>query len=94
MTPEEIKSFKDMIECLKRANEEIENLKLGNYIKEKYDDEVLLKIFNERNRYKQVIKDMIEFINDDHNYFEDGENWENVLHIRNTLEEALGDKDD
>lgn len=54
MTPEEIISFKDMIECLKRANEEIENLKLGNYIKEKYDDEVLLKIIHET--YKEEIK--------------------------------------
>lgn len=33
------------------------------------------------------IKKAIDFINDENNYFEDGENWQNVLKIKEILEE-------
>lgn len=33
------------------------------------------------------IKKAIDFINDENNFFEDGENWQNVLKIKEILEE-------
>ena len=36
---------------------------------------------------KEKNKKAIDFINDKNNYFEDGENWQNVLKIKHILEE-------
>ena len=36
---------------------------------------------------KEKNKKAIDFINDNNNYFEDGENWQNVLKIKEILEE-------
>ena len=36
---------------------------------------------------KEKNKKAIDFINDKNNYFEDGENWQNVLKIKDILEE-------
>lgn len=38
-------------------------------------------------KQKDKIKKAIDFINDENNYFEDGENWQNVLKIKEILEE-------
>lgn len=36
---------------------------------------------------KEKNKKAIEFIDDENNYFEDGENWQNILKIKEILEE-------
>jgi len=36
---------------------------------------------------KEKNKKAIDFINDNNNYFEDGENWQNILKIKEILEE-------
>lgn len=36
---------------------------------------------------KEKNKNAIDFINDENNYFEDGENWQNILKIKEILEE-------
>ena len=36
---------------------------------------------------KEKNKKAINFINDENNYFEDGENWQNILKIKELLEE-------
>ena len=36
---------------------------------------------------KEKKKKAIDFINDKNNYFEDGENWQNILKIKEILEE-------
>ena len=38
-------------------------------------------------RLQNKIKKAIDFINDENNFFEDGENWQNVLKIKKILEE-------
>ena len=38
-------------------------------------------------KQKNKIKKAIDFINDENNFFEDGENWQNVLKIKEILEE-------
>ena len=38
-------------------------------------------------RLQNKIKKAIDFINDGNNFFEDGENWQNVLKIKEILEE-------
>ena len=38
-------------------------------------------------KQKDKIKKAIDFINDENNFFEDGENWQNVLKIKEILEE-------
>jgi hypothetical protein len=41
----------------------------------------------ELEKEKEKNKKAIDFINDNNNYFEDGENWQNVLKIKEILEE-------
>lgn len=46
--------------------------------------EGILKLYEKQNN---KIKKAIDFINDENNFFEDGENWQNVLKIKEILEE-------
>lgn len=46
--------------------------------------EGILKLYEKQ---KDKIKKAIDFINDENNFFEDGENWKNVLKIKEILEE-------
>lgn len=46
--------------------------------------EGILKLYEKQ---KDKIKKAIDFINDENNFFEDGENWQNVLKIKEILEE-------
>lgn len=46
--------------------------------------QVILKLYEKQ---KDKIKKTIDFINDENNFFEDGENWQNVLKIKKILEE-------
>lgn len=71
---------------------------LTAYEKEKGERERIGKLYYEANenciKYEKMIKKekeknkkAIDFINDKNNYFEDGENWQNVLKIKHILEE-------
>ena len=46
--------------------------------------QVILKLYEKQ---KDKIQKAIDFINDENNFFEDGENWQNVLKIKEILEE-------
>lgn len=46
--------------------------------------EGILKLYEKQ---KDKIKKALDFINDGNNFFEDGENWQNVLKIKEILEE-------
>lgn len=46
--------------------------------------EGILKLYEKQ---KDKIKKALDFINDENNFFEDGENWQNVLKIKEILEE-------
>ena len=46
--------------------------------------EGILKLYEKQ---KDKIQKAIDFINDENNFFEDGENWQNVLKIKEILEE-------
>lgn len=45
--------------------------------------EIVLKLVYKQNN---KIQKAIDFINDENNFFEDGENWQNVLKIKEILE--------
>lgn len=47
--------------------------------------ELVMKIADERDKYKNNIDKAIHFIEDNNNYFEDGETWQNILKIQNIL---------
>lgn len=42
-------------------------------------------LIQENKKLKEKINKSIEFINDDDTFFDDGENWQNVLHIERIL---------
>lgn len=42
-------------------------------------------LIQEYKELKEKINKSIEFINDDDTFFDDGENWQNVLHIERIL---------
>ena len=46
--------------------------------------EIVLKLVYKQNN---KIQKALDFINDENNFFEDGENWQNVLKIKEILEE-------
>lgn len=46
--------------------------------------QVILKLYEKQ---KDKIQKAIDFINNENNFFEDGENWQNVLKIKEILEE-------
>ena len=80
----------EIIKALKqRAKEMLEN----NYNRKIGDEEVYTIICELENFYtayekeKEKNKKAIEFIDDKNNYFEDGENWQNILKIKEILEE-------
>lgn len=59
-----------------------------------FDDETNMCVFQaietiltHYEKQKDKIKKAIDFINDENNYFEDGESWQNVLKIKEILEE-------
>jgi hypothetical protein len=64
----------EAIYILKRKDfcDEVENIAIENLIKENKD-------------LKERINKSIEFINDDDTFFNDGESWQNVLHIERIL---------
>lgn len=47
--------------------------------------EALENLIQENKELKERINKSIEFINDDDTFFDDGESWQNVLHIERIL---------
>lgn len=54
---------------------------------EKNSNEAIETLLTTYEKQKDKIKKAIDFINDENNFFEDGENWQNVLKIKEILEE-------
>lgn len=54
------------------------------YAKDRTMYKALISFIEKQN--KKMIK-ALDFINDENNFFEDGENWQNVLKIKKILEE-------
>ena len=54
---------------------------------EKNSNEAIETLLTAYEKQKDKIKKAIDFINDENNFFEDGENWQNVLKIKEILEE-------
>ena len=53
---------------------------------EKNSNEAIETLLTAYEKQKDKIKKAIDFINDENNFFEDGENWQNVLKIKEILE--------
>jgi hypothetical protein len=64
------------------AKEHRRKLKMLIELVEKQSKEI-----EELKKEKEKNKKAIDFINDKNNYFEDGENWQNILKIKEILEE-------
>lgn len=83
-------------------NEEKKAIEVFKYCKGKkfnafdkiyFDDETNMCIFQaietlltSYEKQKDKIKKAVDFINDENNYFEDGESWQNILKIKEILE--------
>ena len=50
-------------------------------------EEAIETLLTAYEKEKEKNKKAIDFINDENNFFEDGENWQNVLKIKEILEE-------
>lgn len=50
-------------------------------------EEAIETLLTAYEKQKDKIKKAIDFINDENNFFEDGENWQNVLKIKEILKE-------
>lgn len=77
---------KKAIEILKDNIKSLEGhtpFKHTNYEKVQAIETLLTAYEKEKEKNKKAI----DFINDKNNYFEDGENWQNVLKIKEILEE-------
>ena len=48
---------------------------------------VIKKLLRAYEKEKEKNKKALDFINNENNYFEDGENWQNILKIKEILEE-------
>ena len=51
------------------------------------ENEAIQIILKSYEKQKDKIQKAIDFINNENNFFEDGENWQNVLKIKEILEE-------
>lgn len=79
----ELKEYKKIAELTKISCCTAQNCEaLNNAIKNGLEKEKLLQ---ENKELKEKINKSIEFINDDDTFFNDGENWQNVLHIERIL---------
>ena len=52
-----------------------------------FDENYIQQLEEELEKEKEKNKKAKEFIDDKNNYFEDGENWQNILKIKEILEE-------
>lgn len=75
---------KKQIKFLKKWLNEHILIKEDSRMRFNYEDcKNLLNLIEKQNK---KIENAIKYIEDDKNYFEDGENWENVLKIKDILE--------
>ena len=77
-------NIEESVEYLKNCLNDEYNFKNATRKKDKEAIETLLTAYEKQ---KDKIKKAIDFINDENNFFEDGENWQNVLKIKEILEE-------
>ena len=73
------------IEILEEWLKEMDEHFKSTHINNTKEREALRFIIQENKELKEKINKSIEFINDDNTFFEDGENWQNVLHIERIL---------
>lgn len=85
----ELRKNNELNEKMELLNAEIKKLKKTN------DDlELELAICEElRDTYKNRLDSIKSFIDDEHNYFDDGENWTNVCKIRE-MSEGIKEEED
>lgn len=57
----------------------------GRFIINKQLAQAIENLIQENKELKEKINKSIEFINDDDTFFNDGESWQNVLHIERIL---------
>ena len=84
----ELENFYTAYEKEKEENEQWKKYAtndLENQITERNNK--IFKIEAELEKEKEKNKKAIDFINNENNYFEDGENWQNILKIKDILEE-------
>ena len=78
-----IETIRDL-KCLKWYEHAFDNGTEVLEEEEKQDIDIVLNFIEKQNN---KIQKAIDFINDENNFFEDGENWQNVLKIKEILEE-------
>lgn len=72
------------LKCLKWYEHAFDNGTEVLEEEEKQDIDIVLNFIKKQNN---KIQKALDFINDENNFFEDGENWQNVLKIKEILEE-------
>lgn len=72
------------LKCLKWYEHAFDNGTEVLEEEEKQDIDIVLNFIEKQNN---KIQKAIDFINDENNFFEDGESWQNVLKIKKILEE-------
>lgn len=72
---------------IKNDNLTIQGMFGDIYEEIKKDNTAIETLLTAYEKEKEKNKKTIDFINDKNNYFEDGENWQNILKIKKILEE-------
>lgn len=78
----------DEEEIYKKINQELNNIIFNEKPNAPIDvDDVITACIRAMKKQNNKIQKAIDFINNENNFFEDGENWQNVLKIKEILEE-------
>ena len=78
----------EILNAFKNYNKFFEDLKFVVTFEAKESINIAIEtILTHYEKQKDKIKKALDFINDENNYFEDGESWQNVLKIKEILEE-------
>ena len=78
----------EILNAFKNYNKFFEDLKLVVTFEAKESMDIAIEtLLTSYEKQKNKIKKAVDFINDENNFFEDGENWQNVLKIKEILEE-------
>ena len=82
-------NIEDSIKILKEFNKIKINSYAMQFVNISYPDlqEAIETLLTAYEKQKDKIKKAIDFINVENNFFEDGENWQNALKIKEILEE-------
>ena len=78
----------EILNAFKNYNKFFEDLKFVVTFEAKESINIAIEtILTSYEKQNNKIQKAIDFINDENNFFEDGENWQNVLKIKEILEE-------